>query len=128
MKTRHHVLLGAVLAGAVLATGAAASAAGLPEKNPQFQKNHPRQTEVLKRVDRERNRVNNLYKQDKISAQQRDQMLGQIHDVRKEDYADAKANSPNGKVRSGYITKGQQGVMNQQENQINKEIRQDVGK
>ena len=128
MKTIPHALLGVVLAGTVLATGGAASAAGLPEKDPGFQKHHPRQTEVLKRADRERNRVNNLYKQGKISAQQRDQLLGQIHDVRKEDYADAKANSPNGQVRSGYITKGQQGVMNQQENQINKEIRQDVGK
>ena len=82
----------------------------------------------MKRADRERNRVNNLYKQGKISAQQRDQLLGQIHDVRKEDYADAQANSPNGKVRSGYITKGQQGLMNQQENLINQEIRQDVAR
>ena len=129
MKTQWSTLGGLVIASSLVLT--TLSWAGEPkhsEKDPQFQKNHPRQTEVLKRVDRERNRVNNLYKQGKISAQQRDQMLGQIHDVRKEDYADAKANSPNGKVRSGYITKGQQGVMNQQENQINKEIRQDVGK
>ena len=128
MGHRRHLLLGIALAGALLATAAVASAAGLPEKAPRFQRNHPRQTQVLNRVDHERNRVNNLYKQGKISSQQRDQMLGQIHDVRKEDYADSKANSPNGRVRSGYITKGQQGVMNQQENQINREIRQDAGK
>jgi hypothetical protein len=70
--------------------------------------------------------VNQLYKQGKSSAQPRNQQLGQIHAIRKEDYADAKANSKNGTVRGGYITKGQQGVMNQQENQIKQEIRQDA--
>ena len=127
MVTCKHTLFGVALVGAVLVAGAA-SAAGLPEKDPNFQKNHPRQTEVLNRVDHERNRVNNLYKQGKITAEQRNQLLGQIHSVRKEDYSDAKANSPNGTVRSGYITKDQQRVMNQQENQINGEIRQDLGK
>jgi len=127
MVANNRTLFGVALVGAVLVTGAA-SAAGLPEKAPNFQKNHPRQTEVLNRVDHERNRVNNLYKQGKITAEQRNQLLGQIHSVRKEDYSDAKANSPNGTVRSGYITKDQQRVMNQQENQINGEIRQDLGK
>ena len=120
-------LVGMGLTGALL-TFSAPTWAGKPEKDPKFQKHHPRQTEVLKRTDRERNRVNNLYKQGKISGQQRDQLQGQIHDIRKEDYADAKANSKNGTVRGGYITKGQQGVMNQQENQIHREIRQDAGK
>jgi hypothetical protein len=119
-------LFGILLAGALLTTASPAGAG--PEKNPRFQKNHPRQTQVLNRVDRERNRVNTEYKQGKISAQQRNQLRGQIHAVRKEDYADAKANSKNGTVRRGYITRGQQGVMNQQENQINREIRQDAGK
>ncbi len=120
-------LVGLVLAGALLTTGAPGWAGG-PEKDPKFQKNHPRQTQVLKRVDRERNRVKTEYKQGKISAQQRNQMRGQIHAMRQEDYADARANSKNGTVRGGYITRGQQGVMNQQENQINREIRQDAGK
>ena len=128
MKITHPALLGVVLAGAVLATGAAASAAGRPEKDPKFQKHHPRQTEVLKRTDRERAQVNREYKQGKISAQQRNQLRGQIHAVRKEDYTDARANSKTGTVRGGYITRGQQGVMNQQENQINREIRQDASK
>lgn len=126
MSIHKTAMCGLVLAGALLGTGFPAWAG--PEKDPRFQRNHPRQTQVLKRVDRERNRINNLYKQGKISAQERDQLLGQVHTVRKEDYADAKANSPNGTVRSGYITRGQQGVMNQQENQINREIRQDAGK
>jgi len=126
MRMHKTAMFGLVLAGTLLGTGYPAWAG--PEKDPRFQKNHPRQTEVLKRADRERNRVNNLYKAGKISAQQRDQMLGQIHDVRKEDYSDAKANSPNGTVRGGFITRGQQGVMNQQENQINREIRQDAGR
>ena len=120
-------LVGLVLAGALLIPGSPGWAGG-PEKNPKFQKNHPRQTQVLKRVDRERTRVNTEYKQGKISAQQRNQLRGQIHAVRKEDYTDARANSKTGTVRGGYITRGQQGVMNQQENQINREIRQDASK
>ncbi|MFI5342316.1 MAG: hypothetical protein ACHQ7N_21095 [Candidatus Methylomirabilales bacterium] len=127
MTTYKTALVGLVLAGALLTTGSPVWAGG-PEKDPKFQKNHPRQTEVLKRADRERTRVNKEYKQGKISAQQRNQMRGQIHAMRKEDYADAKANSQNGTVRGGHITRGQQGVMNQQENQINREIRQDAGK
>jgi hypothetical protein len=126
MRMHNTATLGLVLAGLLLGTGSAVWAG--PEKDPRFQKNHPRQTEVLKRTDRERKRVNNLYKQGKISAQQRDQLLGQIRDVRKEDFSDAKANSANGTVRGGFITRGQQGVMNQQENQINREIRQDAGR
>ena len=126
MRMHKTAMLGIVLAGTLLGTGNPAWAG--PENHRGFQKHHPRQTEVLKRTDRERNRVNNLYKQGKISAQQRDQMLGQIHDVRKEDYSDAKANSDNGTVRGGFITRGQQGVMNQQENQINREMRQDAGR
>ena len=124
MMTYKIALFGLVLAGA-LTTTSPGWAAG-PEKDPKFHKNHPRQTQTLKRVDRERTQVNQLYKQGKISAQQRNQQLGQIHAIRKEDYADAKANSKNGTVRGGYITKGQQGVMNQQENQIKQEIRQDA--
>jgi len=124
MMTYKIALFGLVLAGA-LTTTSPGWAAG-PEKDPKFQKNHPRQTQTLKRVDRERTQVNQLYKQGKISAQQRNQQLGQIHAIRKEDYADAKANSQNGRVRGGYITKGQQRGMNQQENQIRQEIRQDA--
>jgi len=125
MQTQWSTVCGLVMAsGLVLAVSSWAAEPAHPEHNPQFQKNHPRQTEVLKRVDRERNRINQEYKQGKISAQQRDQMLSQVHSIRQEDYADAKANSANGTVRGGYITKGQQGVMNQQENQISKEIRQ----
>jgi len=120
-------LVGMGLAGALL-TFSSSAWAGKPERDPKFQKHHPRQTEVLKRTDRERNRVNNLYQHGKISAQQRNQLQGQIRDIRKEDYADAKANSPNGTVRGGHITRGQQGVMNQQENQLHREIRQDAGK
>ncbi len=126
MRIHETMMCGLVLAGAFLVAGSSAWAG--PEKGPRFQKHHPRQTQVLDRVDRERNRINNLYKQGKISAQQRDQMLGQVHDMRKEDYSDAKANSGNRTVRGGYVTRGQQGVMNQQENQINREIRQDAGR
>ena len=100
-----------------------------PEQDPTFQKNHPRQTQVLKRVDKERKRINNDYRQGKITAQQRDQLLSEVHNVRKEDYADARANNPKGTVRGkSYITRDQQKVMNQQENQINRELKQDMKK
>lgn len=116
-------------AGLLMGTAAGANPPGHPERSPQFQKNHPRQTEVLKRTDRERNRINKAYKDGKITAQQRDQMLSEVKSVRKEDFSDAKANSSTGTVRGdSYITKDQQRVMNQQENQINQEIRRAGGK
>jgi len=125
MTTYKTTLFCLMLAGTLLIPASPGWAKG-PEKDPNFQKNHPRQTQTLKRVDRERTQVNHLYKQGKLSAQQRNQQLGQLHAIRKEDYADAKANSQNGRVRGGYITKGQQRGMNQQENQIRQEIRQDA--
>jgi len=121
-----NAMLGLVL-GALLIPGSPVWA-GSPEKDPKFQKNHPRQTEVLKRTDRERARINNLYKEGKISAQERDRLQSEAKSVRQEDFADAKANSKTGTVRGGYITKDQQRVMNQQENQLNQQIRQDAGK
>jgi len=100
-----------------------------PENDPTFQKNHPRQTQVLKRVDKERQKINKDYQEGKITKQQRDQLLSENHSIRKEDYSAARANNPDGTVRGkSYITRDQQKVMNKQENQINRELKQDINK
>ena len=51
-------------------------------------------------------------------------MESELKNTRKEDFTDAKAN---GKIPGGYVTKGQKGVMNKQENNINQQLKQDEG-
>ena len=79
---------------------------------------------MLKRTDREKAKIDEACQEGKITESQRDQMDRQLKHVRKEDFVDAKAN---GKIPGGYITKGQKGVMNKQENDINRELQQDEG-
>ena len=80
---------------------------------------HPRQHEVLHRTRNEKRRINRLYKEGKIDKSERDQLAKEANSIRKEDQADVKANGD-------YITKDQQRVMNSQENNLNKEIKQDA--
>jgi hypothetical protein len=86
------------------------------ERQEEWKENHPRQHQVLHRANREQTRINHLYKEGKITSQQRDEMLERAKTIKQENHADSKANG-------GYITKDQQKVMNKQANQLNKEIR-----
>jgi len=99
-------------------------AQGFHPHSAQWRQDHPRQAEVMRRARRERSRINKLYKDGKITAQERDQELAQVKDVVKEDKADNQANMNGNGV--GYVTKGQQQTMNQQENQINQQLKTDV--
>jgi polyhydroxyalkanoate synthesis regulator phasin len=80
---------------------------------------HPRQAEVLRRDWREQDRVDRLYEEGKITAQQRDLIISELRGVAHEDRADATANG-------GSITKQEQSAMNQQENKINGQVAGDV--
>jgi polyhydroxyalkanoate synthesis regulator phasin len=79
---------------------------------------HPRQAEVLRRDRFEQDRIKALVASGQISEAQGQAVLAELKDVALEDYADAKANG-------GNITKSEQSVMNQQENEINKTITTD---
>jgi len=117
-KAKHAVSLAIV--AVFLAVGIQfSSAADQQQQKGTWTKHHPRQAQVLNRDKRERRRVNKLFQEGKITAQQRDQMLAQLKDIRQENRTDAKGND-------GGITKGEQKAMNNQENQVNKEMKQDA--
>ncbi|MFI5349063.1 MAG: hypothetical protein ACHQ2Z_05940 [Elusimicrobiota bacterium] len=80
---------------------------------------HPRQAEVLRRDWIAEDRVNTLYKDGKITLQQRDRILIELRKVAQEDHADAQANG-------GFITPEEQAAMNRQEKGIAGQTSKDV--
>ncbi len=118
MKNRIGVLL---TVACVCAAGAAAFAATPAPETPkkEWREHHPLQDQVLQRNKRERARIRKLYKQGKITKAQRNEMLAQTKDVAQEDRADAKATG-------GGITKGEQKVMNHQQDAIGREMKTDA--
>ena len=82
----------------------------------QFDSNHPRRAEVLGRD----NRLNGDLNRDKGKLGGNYQSLkGQDQSIRQQERADAKANG-------GYITPQQKQQLNQEENTLHKDIRQDL--
>jgi hypothetical protein len=83
-----------------------------------WMKAHPLQAEVLRRDRREQDRVRALMASGQITEAQGQALLAELKDVAREDRADAEANG-------GFITRGQQGTMNGQENEVNAAIKTD---
>lgn len=98
----------AVLAGAGIATSAMAD-------ETQWQKDHPRRTEVNDRLKNQNRRINNEVKDGQISKAQAHQLHKEDHSIRKEERAMASTNG-------GHVTKAEQKALNQQENQVSKQI------
>lgn len=85
----------------------------------EFKEKHPRRAEVNQRVRNERNRINQGVKDGQLNPQQAQQLRKEARAVKQQERADMKANG--GK----YLTKQQQGQLNQQENQVSKDIYND---
>jgi len=92
-----------------------------PENNKNFQKEHPRRTQVLKREDRQHNQVNKAERNKKLTYQQGSKIKGEEHAIRKQEQAEAKANG-------GHITKDEQKQLNKEENKVEREIKRDEAK
>jgi hypothetical protein len=86
-----------------------------PPPKTQFEENHPRRAEVLHRD----NRIGGSLNADagKLGGNY-GSLKQQQQSIRQQEQADAKANG-------GYITKGEQGQLNSEENQLNQEIKTD---
>jgi hypothetical protein len=113
-----------ILGLALLLPGAgtwAGDAPNHPENNKNFQKNHPRRTEVLKRTDKQKNRVNKDLAQGKLTGKQGAKIKAEDRAIRSQEQAEAKANG-------GHITKGEQKQLNREENRVNKQIKRDEAK
>jgi predicted nucleic acid-binding Zn-ribbon protein len=97
------------------------NAAGHPEDTKNFEKNHGRRTEVLKRTDNQNNQVNKALTDKKMTYQQGSQIKKEDQSIRRQEQADAKANG-------GHITKDEQNHLNKEENHVEGQIKADEAK
>ena len=81
----------------------------------QWQKDHPRRTEVNKRLANQNQRIKQERKEGEITKGQARKLHAEDHAIRQEERAMASTNG-------GHITKAEQKALNQQENQVSKQI------
>ena len=81
----------------------------------QWQKDHPRRTQVNSRLANQNQRIKNERKDGQINKAQAKQLHSEDHAIRQEERTMASTNG-------GHITKAEQKSLNQQENQVSKQI------
>jgi len=109
-KSVRHVLTAA--AATLALTGLATSAFA---DETQWQKDHPRRTEVNNRLANQNKRINQERKEGEITKAQAHKLHAEDHAIRQEERTMASTNG-------GHITKAEQKALNQQENQVSKQI------
>src|SRR5689334_25189471 len=104
---------------AVTAAVAAVALAGIASNalagETQWQKDHPRRTEVNARLKNQNRRIDKEVKEGEITKAQAHRLHKEDHAIRREERAMASTNG-------GHITKAEQKALNQQENQVSKQI------
>jgi len=110
MKSIRTVLMAGVIA---VALGALVTPALADET--KWQKDHPRRTEVNARLKNQNKRINQERKEGEITKAQAQQLHSEDHAIRQEERTMASTNG-------GHITKTEQKALNQQENQVSKQI------
>ena len=83
--------------------------------NSKFAKEHPRRNEVNKRVDNQRERINEGERTGKLTPEQAHQLRANDHAIKEQEHAEVKANG-------GHLSKGEQRQLNQEENANSKMI------
>jgi hypothetical protein len=111
-RVSSHALIAAALAAACCAASAQAAA---PAADGQWAKTHPRRDQVNTRLANQNRRINKEVRQGEITKGQAAQLHQQDHRIRTEERAMASTNG-------GHITKTEQRALNQQENQVSREI------
>jgi hypothetical protein len=101
------------VAAATLALSGLATSALADET--QWQKDHPRRTEVNKRLANQNRRIHNEVKDGQINKAQAAKLHSEDHAIRQEERSMASTNG-------GHITKTEQRALNQQENQVSQQI------
>ena len=102
----------------LMVSAAAFSLAGITNiasADTQWQKDHPRREQVNSRLNNQNRRIHNEVKSGEISKSQAAQLHKEDHQIRREERSMASQNG-------GHITKGEQKVLNQQENQVSRQI------
>jgi hypothetical protein len=116
MSTLHRTgktVLAAAFLG-LLALGANAMARG-DDKEANWDKHHPRRAEVNARLANQSARIHREVNEGELSSGEAHQLHREDRQIRREERAMAAQNG-------GHITKSEQAVLNQQENQVSKQI------
>jgi hypothetical protein len=102
-----------------LITAASVALAGIASSaladETQWQKDHPRRTEVNSRLANQNRRINNEVKDGQINKAQAHQLHSEDHAIRQEERTMASTDG-------SHITKTEQRALNQQENQVSQQI------
>jgi len=98
---------------AVTLIGIASNA--LAGEETKWQKDHPRREQVNSRLTHQSKRINTERREGEISKSQAQKLHAEDHAIRQEERAMASTNG-------GHITKAEQRALNQQENQVSKQI------
>jgi hypothetical protein len=101
-----------VVAATLALTGLATSALA---DDTQWQKDHPRREQVNNRLANQNNRIKQERKEGEITKAQAQKLHSEDHAIRREERTMASTNG-------GHITKAEQKSLNQQENQVSKQI------
>ena len=101
-----------VAAVSVALSGIAANAVA---DDTQWQKDHPRRTQVNSRLKNQNQRIKQERKEGEITKGQAQQLHSEDHAIRGEERTMASTNG-------GHITKTEQKALNQQENQVSQQI------
>jgi hypothetical protein len=109
MKSIRTVLMAGVLAVTLGALAAPALA------DTQWQKNHPRREQVNNRLKNQNKRIRQERREGEITKGQAAQLHRDDHAIRQEERTMASTNG-------GHVTKAEQKALNQQENQVSKQI------
>jgi hypothetical protein len=104
-----------VLTAAAAAVALSALTANAMADESQWQKDHPRRTEVNSRLNNQNKRINQEEKSGQITKGQAKQLHSEDHAIRSEERTMASTNN-------GHITKSEQRSLNQQENQVSGQI------
>jgi hypothetical protein len=112
IRLTRHLLIAAAFAGATCAAFAQTPAAAA---DGQWAKSHPRRAEVNGRLANQNHRINKEVREGEITRGQAAKLHHQDHQIRMEERAMASTNG-------GHITKAEQRALNQQENQVSREI------
>ena len=104
-----------VVALAALAVSLSGFAASALADETQWQKDHPRRTEVNSRLANQDKRIHQERKEGEITKAQAQKLHSEDRAIRSEERTMASTNN-------GHITKTEQRALNQQENQVSKQI------
>ena len=115
MNRMIRVSRGTLFAVAVAFAGSAFAQAPAPAGDGQWAKSHPRREEVNARLANQNRRINKEVREGEISRGQAAKLHQQDHRIRMEERAMASTNG-------GHITKTERRALNQQENQVSREI------